>query len=197
MFMNTIAIDDPLTERYQESDQAPWLGTISHKGHCEAFTEIYEKFQPRIYRYILFRVTDETTAEDLTSQVFMKAWEGIDHYQPAADQISPWLFTIAHNTIIDYYRTYKETIQLEMSGSLAGEGLTPEEESESLYEMKWLHEAIANLTAEQQHVVIMKYLKGWSTEEIASQMGKRTGTVRALQMRALQSLSKQMTAGNP
>jgi RNA polymerase sigma factor (sigma-70 family) len=159
----------------------------------ESFASMYNQFVGKIYRYIYFRVADEKTAEDLTSQVFMKAWEGLDHFQPTGAQFITWLYTIAHNTIIDYYRTHKQTITLETSIRLPSEGLTPEEESESDLEKEVLHHAIQCLTAEQQNVVILKYINGMTTEEIASHLGKKTGTIRALQMRALQSLCKRMT----
>ncbi len=158
----------------------------------EAFSAIYNKYFSKIYRYILFRVADEKTAEDLTSQVFMKAWEKIDQYEPTGAQFVTWLFTIARNTTIDHYRTQKETVTLENSLKEPSNCLSPEEESVSHFEKESLRKAIQCLTREQQNVVILKFINGMSTEEIASQLGKRAGTVRALQMRALQSLSRQM-----
>ncbi len=158
----------------------------------EAFTEMYNNYVSKIYRYILFRVGDEKTAEDLTSLVFMKAWESLEHYRPTGAQFITWLFTIAHNTIIDHYRTYKDTVTLDTSIKEPSDRLSPEEESVSHFEKESLRKAIRNLTREQQNVVILKFIDGLTTEEIASQLGKRTGTVRALQMRALQSLSRLM-----
>ncbi len=76
------------------------------------FSSMYNQFVGKIYRYIFFRVADEKTAEDLTSQVFMKAWEGLDHFQPTGAQFITWLYTIAHNTIIDYYRTQNKQLLL-------------------------------------------------------------------------------------
>jgi RNA polymerase sigma-70 factor (ECF subfamily) len=168
------------------------LKQYQQETKLESFSDIYSRFFGKIYRYIFYRVSDEKTAEDLTSQVFMKAWENIDDYEPADAQLLTWLFTIAHNTIIDYYRTRKETVALDGSLTVPSDGLTPEEASETDFENEWLHQAIQKLTDEQKHVVVMKYMQGLTTEEIALQLGKKTGTVRALQMRALQSLSKYM-----
>ncbi len=165
----------------------------SSQATIEAFTEMYNNYVGKIYRYVLFRVGDEQIAEDLTSLVFMKAWESLEHFRPTGAQFITWLFTIAHNTIIDHYRTHKDTVALDTSIQEPGDRLSPEEESVSHFEKESLRKAIQKLTKEQQNVVILKFIEGLSTEEIASQLGKRAGTIRALQMRALQSLSRQMT----
>jgi RNA polymerase sigma-70 factor (ECF subfamily) len=186
-------LDLPETQLEEQSKVNPFNSIhLANEATPESFSEIYTKYMNKIYRYIFFRVGDEKTAEDLTSQVFMKAWERIDQYRPGGAQFLTWLYTIAHNTIIDHYRTKKETVALDASTGLASDGMTPEEASESHLERELLQQAIEKLTAEQQNVVILKYINGMSTEEIASHLGKKTGTVRALQMRALQSLSRQM-----
>jgi len=166
---------------------------ITKRPHLEAFSAMYNNYIGRISRYIYFKVTDEKIAEDLTSQVFMKAWERIDEYEPMGAQFITWLYTIAHNTIVDHYRTHKETVALDSSFTLASDGLSPEEESEHHLEYELLRQAIRTLTVEQQNVVILRFVNGMTTKQIASQLGKRVGTVRALQMRAIQSLSKQMS----
>ncbi len=186
-------MDLPEIQLEEQSKPNPFSPVdISQKATPESFSEIYALYTNKIYRYIFFRVGDEKTAEDLTSQVFMKAWERIDHYRPGEAQFVTWLYTIAHNTIIDHYRTKKETVALETSVSVPSDGLSPEEESEWHQERELLHQAIQKLTIEQQNVVILKYINGMSTEEIATYLGKKTGTIRALQMRALQSLCRQM-----
>jgi len=170
----------------------PARRVIPETTALEAFSTTYNQCAGKIHRYILFRVEDEKTAEDLTSQVFMKAWEKIDHFEPTGAQFITWLFTIAHNAVIDHYRTRKDTVALEVSMKEPNDRLSPEEESVSRFEEESLLQAIHKLTREQQNVVILKFMNGMSTEEIASHLGKTTGTIRALQMRALQSLSRQM-----
>lgn len=185
-----LTIQSPV-EISKETAQRPSINK-DDETNIQAFTDIYNNHAGRIYKYVLFRVGDEKTAEDLTSLVFMKAWESLDNYRPTGAQFITWLFTIAHNTIIDHYRTHKDTVALETSMVETSDLLSPEEESVSHFEEESLRKAIQKLTKEQQDVVILKFIDGLSTEEIASQLGKRTGTVRALQMRALQSLSRQM-----
>jgi RNA polymerase sigma-70 factor (ECF subfamily) len=158
-------------------------------GDSEAFAQLYDDCIERIYRYVYFRVTDEQTAEDLTSQVFFKAWENLDRCKSTGAPFIAWLYTIARNAVIDYYRTRKTTVALEEASSLASEEPAPDEEVELHFETESLKLALRELTDDQQQVVILKFISGMSTDEIAEHLGKRAGAVRALQMRALQALA--------
>jgi RNA polymerase sigma-70 factor (TIGR02952 family) len=175
-----------------EMDRQSELVTQAKAGDAEAFGHLYETYLDRIYRYIYFRVTDEQTAEDLISQVFTKAWENLDRYQPSGRPFIAWLYTIAHNTVIDHYRTRKDTVAIENTISLASDAPSPHEQVEMHFEADNLRAALQTLTPEQQQVVVLKFIAGMSTDEIAGQLRKSAGAIRALQMRALQALAKQM-----
>ena len=175
-----------------EMDRQGELVMLAKAGDAEAFGHLYETYLDRIYRYIYFRVTDEQTAEDLISQVFTKAWENLDRYQPSGRPFIAWLYTIAHNTVIDHYRTRKDTVAIENTLSLASDSPGPDEQVELHFEADSLRLALQTLTPEQQQVVVLKFIAGMTTDEIASQLHKSAGAVRALQMRALQALAKQM-----
>ena len=175
-----------------EMDRQSELVLLAKAGDAEAFGHLYETYLDRIYRYIYFRVTDEQTAEDLISQVFTKAWENLDRYQPSGRPFIAWLYTIAHNTVIDHYRTRKDTVAIENTLSLASDAPSPDEQVELHFEADNLRAALQTLTPEQQQVVVLKFIAGMTTDEIAAQLQKSAGAIRALQMRALQALSKQM-----
>lgn len=175
-----------------ETDRQTELVLLAKAGDAEAFGHLYETYLDRIYRYIYFRVTDEQTAEDLISQVFTKAWENLDRYQPSGRPFIAWLYTIAHNTVIDHYRTRKDTVAIENTLSLASDSPGPDEQVELHFEADNLRSALQTLTPEQQQVVVLKFIAGMTTDEIAAQLQKSAGAIRALQMRALQALAKQM-----
>lgn len=175
-----------------ETDRQGELVLLAKAGDAEAFGHLYETYLDRIYRYVYFRVTDEQTAEDLISQVFTKAWENLDRYQPSGRPFIAWLYTIAHNTVIDHYRTRKDTVAIESTVSLASDAPGPDEQVELHFEADNLRLALQTLTPEQQQVVVLKFIAGMTTDEIAAQLQKSAGAVRALQMRALQALAKQM-----
>jgi RNA polymerase sigma-70 factor, ECF subfamily len=160
-------------------------------GDTEAFGQVYDACVDRVYRFIFFRVSDVPTAEDLTSQVFLKAWRNLGRYRPNGP-ILAWLYTIARNTVIDHYRTFKQTVPLEEAAPVAVQNDSLDEMVEFGFEMEALQKSLQTLTDEQREVIILKFIAEFDTDQIARKMGKSEGAVRALQMRALQSLAKVM-----
>jgi RNA polymerase sigma-70 factor, ECF subfamily len=161
-------------------------------GDSEAFAELYDACVERVYRYIYFRVTDDATTEDLTSQVFLKAWENLDRYQIGSSPFVAWLYTIARHLVIDFYRTQKGSVPLDEVNALPAKEQSPAEEVELRFSLQAMRDGLQALTDDQQQVLILKYIAGLPNQNIAKLMNKREGAVRALQMRALQTLSRYM-----
>ncbi len=167
----------------------------ARSGDGEAFGRLYEKSLDRVYRYVYFRVTDDETAEDLTSKVFLKAWEGLPRFKAGKSPFIAWLYTIAHNAVIDYYRTKRQTAPLDEISSLPATDPLPDEQYDSLSAARALRESLQQLTGLQRDVVTMKLIDGMSTEQIAARLHRSCGAVRALQMRGLQALAKILQEG--
>jgi len=161
-------------------------------GDSEAFAQLYDAYVERVYRYIYFRVTDDAATEDLTSQVFLKAWENLDRYKTGSAPFIAWLYAIARNLVIDHYRTQKESVPLEEIASFPANEQTPAETVEVRFSLQAMRDGLQALTGDQQQVLILKFIAGLPNDNIAKVMHKRVGAVRALQMRALQTLSKYM-----
>ncbi|HAV76169.1 MAG TPA: RNA polymerase subunit sigma-24 [Anaerolineae bacterium] len=161
-------------------------------GNSEAFAQLYDAYLERVYRYIYFRVSDDALTEDLTSQVFLKAWENLDRYKIDSSPYIAWLYTVARNLVIDHYRTKKESLPLDDITPLASEDQTPLEEVEVRFSLQAMRDSLQSLTDDQQQVLILKFIAGLPNVDIAKMMNKKEGAVRALQMRALQTLSLRM-----
>src|ERR1051325_6921588 len=171
----------------------PQLVRNAKTGNSEAFGQLYDAYLERIYRFVYFRVEDQQTAEDITSQVFLKAWENLGRFQIGGTPFLAWLYTIAHNAVIDHYRTRKVTAALEdVRLSDPGHAEAVENEIDLNAEMKVIKEALQALTDDQQKVLTLRFIEGMSNNEIALHLGKREGAIRALQMRGLQALAKQL-----
>ena len=165
----------------------------AQSGNSEAFGQLYDAYMERIYRFVYFRVEDQQTAEDITSQVFLKAWNNLDRFSFNRTPYLAWLYTIAHNAVIDHYRTRKVTTALEdVQLSQQDHSEAVENEIDLNSEMKVIKEALQTLTDDQQKVLTLKFIEGMSNNEIALHLGKREGAIRALQMRGLQALAKQL-----
>ena len=162
-------------------------------GNSEAFGQLYDAYMERIYRFVYFRVEDQQTAEDITSQVFLKAWSNLDRFQFSRTPYLAWLYTIAHNAVIDHYRTRKVTTALDdVQLSQPDHSELVENEIDLSVEMRSVKTALQSLTDDQQKVLTLKFIEGMSNNEIARHLGKREGAIRALQMRGLQALAKQL-----
>lgn len=162
-------------------------------GEQQAFSLLYDAYVSSIYRFIYMRVEDQQTAEDITSAVFLKAWEKLGGYQQRGLPFRAWLFRIARNAVIDHYRTRKEVAPLEAAANFSdgserslSEGVAIKIEAETILAL------MNKLTEDQRNVLTLKLVHGLNTEEVAQALGKRQGAVRALQMRGLQTLAKLM-----
>jgi RNA polymerase sigma-70 factor (ECF subfamily) len=177
--------DSPLLEEARFVDQAK-------SGDPEAFARLYDAYVERVSRYIYFRVSEEIDTEDLVSQVFLKAWENLDRYKIGSSPFIAWLYTIARNLVIDHYRTKKDALPLEEAIALPSEMEMPDEEAQTRFDLEAMRDALQFLTSDQQQALILKYIAGLPNDSIAKIMNKQEGTVRGLQMRGLQTLSKYM-----
>jgi RNA polymerase sigma-70 factor (ECF subfamily) len=162
-------------------------------GNASAFGTLYEAYVDRIYRYVFFRVSDNATAEDITAQTFLKAWDRLDSFQPGRVPFVGWLYRIAHNVIVDHYRGVKPQVPLDDARpSRVSQTRELDDQIELHLETLRLRTALQKLTEDQQQVIILKFILGLDTAEIALHLGKEPGAVRALQMRALQSLARSL-----
>lgn len=173
-----------------EKSREDELVSRAREGDGEAFSELYERLADRIYRYVYFRVTDDETAEDLTSRVFLKAWEHLPRYKHSSSPFVAWLYTIAHNMIIDHYRTDRPTGHLDEIATLPASEPSPAEVCERRGDAEALRRALQQLTPAQREVITMKLLDGLETVEVARRLHKSQGAIRAVQMRALQALAE-------
>lgn len=160
------------------------------KHDHRAFVQLYDRFVDRIYRYVYFKVGSSTDAEDLTAQVFLRAWEAIGKYQVTGRPFTAWLYRIAHNLIVDHHRARRETVSLEETSPLEAPGTSLEEITQQHVNSELLRQALRRLTPDQQEVLLLRFLEGYSVAEVAQMMGRSRGAIRTLQHRALAALNR-------
>ncbi len=151
-----------------------------------AFGQLYELHLNAIYRYVYYRVGNAAEAEDLTEQVFLKAWEHVGAYDDRGLPFAAWLYRMAHNAVIDYRRTRRAAEPL--SELLVEKSAGPAEIAELHIEMERVAAALRQLSPDHQHVILLRFVQGCSHAEAAAIMGKSEGALRALQCRALACL---------
>ena len=174
----------------EKADRVGDLVDRASKGSGEAFGQLYQMYVDRIYNYIYYKTGHAVDAEDLTEQVFIKAWEAIRRFRFEGKPFAAWLFKVARNVVIDHYRTRKNNTDLsEVVSAIAKDG-DPEASAQRRATAQVLMTAIRHLTDEQQQVILLKFVDGMDNTEISAAMGKKEGAIRALQYRALLALQR-------
>lgn len=156
-----------------------------------AFEQFYQANIDRIYRYVFFRVgRNETVAEDLVSEIFMKALRNFHKYDETISK-SAWIYRIAHNHLANYFRDKKPQVDIDdVSYSLQGEdGREVLEKTEDALK---LEEALDKLTPEDRNLVTMKYLLGYSYKDMGVALEKTSDALKVATHRAMKKLRKIM-----
>ncbi len=175
--------EESLVRRAKENDEA-------------ALTQLYEENFDKIYRYVVLKIGDRTEAEDMTQQVFLKAFKSISGYRSKGSPFSSWLFRIAHNQMVDYWRKKSKRTTVPLEESLVGSSNSnPSSETEQKMDIENLVAATKQLTSLQRDVVSLRFAGGLSLAEVAKTLGKSEGAIKALQHSAVVSLRKIMAAG--
>ena len=160
----------------------------------EAFARLYEGYFDKIYRYIVIKVGNETEAEDMTQQVFLNALQSISSFRWQGAPFSAWLYRIAHNQVVDYYRmkpkrpTTFDDPPIDTSDS--SKDADPQRVTERNLSIEQLVKASQQLTEAQREVISLRFTSDLSTAEVAKIMGKSQGAVKALQHSAIVALRK-------
>jgi RNA polymerase sigma-70 factor, ECF subfamily len=186
-------VDYTLVATPSEDSQNSLDVTSAINGDVKAYGRIYTLYVERIYRYVYYLVRDKMTAEDLTEEVFIKAWKSIGNCKGRERTFSSWLYRIAHNHSIEMMRKNRREISFE-NVNIADDS-DPEKAAEDSLELQDVFEAVKSLPEQQKQVILLKFLDDAGNEEIGRILGKRQGTVRALQMRALINLRKKFDGG--
>jgi RNA polymerase sigma-70 factor (ECF subfamily) len=157
-----------------------------------ALTQLYEENFDKIYRYIVLKIGDRTEAEDMTQQVFLNALQSISSYKWKGMHFSSWLYRIAHNQVVDYYRKRSKhaTVPLDESLPIPAADGDPKHLIERKIEIEEIVVATRQLTKTQQEVISLRFASELSISEVAGVMGKSEGAVKALQHSAIVALRK-------
>ena len=178
-------------EPYEEQD-VDVLVQRARDGDAEAFGSLYDRYQPEILRYLTHRRRDQDLAEDLTQQVFLKAWEAVPRYQQRGVPFKAWLYRMAHNQMIDHFRARRPTTDLE--GIDVPEEPIAEQRLIRQELLDHLQGALDRLTEDHRQVLVLRFLMEKSAAEIGVIMDRKEVTVRGLQFRALRALRVEIEA---
>lgn len=166
------------------------LISLATEGSAEAFGALYEKYIDQIYNYIYYRTSNGKDAEDLCSRVFIRALRHIERYEDRGYPFSAWLYRIAHNLVVNWYRDQDRSEEISLAdhypppvvdGSVEGK-IEKQDEREQLLQV------LKRLPEDRQELLILKHVEGMTNLEIGQIMDKTEGAIKALYHRTLESL---------
>lgn len=173
-----------------ERDEIETLVERVQEGDSAALGALYDRLAERVYRFSLLRVGNHADAEDLTQRTFLKVIEALPRYQRRGIPFEAWLFRLARNAAVDLMRGRRTHEPLESARETRSPAPGPEAAAEQAAELAAAGQAMLQLTAEQREVISYRFAAGLTPREIGLLMGKREGTVRALQFRALTAMRR-------
>jgi len=174
--------------------------TRVQQGDKEAFAQLYEGYHNAVLRFIHGRIQNRATAEELTSETFLRAFRHINDITWQGRDIGAWFFTIARNLIADHFKSSRFRLE-----SPTGEPPSdrpdpdrrnnPETAATDYLTNRTLLTAVNQLNPEQRQCIVLRFLQGLSVAEVAQAMGKNEGAVKALQYRAVRNLRQNLPEG--
>ena len=169
------------------------------KNNGEAFVELYDRYYSQIFGYVLRRTANIDVAQDVTSEVFFKAFKNLRQFHWRGVPFSSWLYRIATNEIANYFTKNKpwQFSLEEVSNSVSSsdplaetELIEAEAELRRREDFLTLHENISKLQLKYQEVIVLRFFEDKQLKEIGEILGKREGTVKSLLHRGLEKLRK-------
>jgi len=170
------------------------LLTTAQGGDADAFGELYERYAPRVFRYLYAHLGNRLDAEDLTEEVFLRVWRTLPNYQEQGVPFLAFLFRVAHNALIDYYRHVSkpgQEVSIE-NMALIDHGPGPGELVMTLLEHQQLRQTLLQMREDYRTVLVLRFLSELTPDETAQVMGRSSGAVRVLQHRALAALRRML-----
>ncbi len=175
--------DDELVKRAQ-------IKPLGDASGAEAIGELYDRYNEQVFRYVWARIYDRNSAEDLTGEVFVRMVANIPKYRPTSTPFLAWLYRIAHNLVIDYYRKEenKRELHLDQVDQLLVDTNNPADATEDKMFYNRLKNALLEINPTWQEVITLRFLMGMSLQEVATTLGKSVGAVKVAQHRGLKEL---------
>lgn len=191
---NTSSASTTVRRPSADSDSARMMELVerAQAGEADAFGRLYDQYSDTVYRYIYYRVGGKATAEDLTSETFLRALRRISTFTWQGRDFGAWLVTIARNLVADHFKSSRFRLEVTTGEMLDANEVerSPEDSVLESLSNAALLEAVRKLNPQQQECVTLRFLQGLSVAETARVMGKNEGAIKTLQYRAVRTLAR-------
>lgn len=165
---------------------------MTEKSNLREFNELYDQYVRKIFNFIYYKTHHKETAEDLTSETFMKALKNFDKFDGGRGKFSTWIYQIARNTVIDHYRAKKVNLNIDDVWDLSDDDQDIIRDLDASKKLKEVKKYLKNLASDQREIVLMRVWEGMSYREIAEALGKEEGNCRVIFSRTIKALKEEM-----
>lgn len=162
------------------------------QGSSQSFGQLYERYADRVYRYLVFRMHDATEAEDLTAETFIKAFQNIRRYRIEQTPFAAWLFRIAHNVMIDHWRTMTRRPSVTWEEMETMPNSAASHELNQVFTRAELEWGMAQLTDLQYQVIALRFGADCSITETARALERSELAIKDAQHKALVAMRKRL-----
>ena len=160
--------------------------------HADGFRALYDRYLPRVYRYLLSRSGSGDEAADLTQIVFTRAYHNLSHYRPGRAPFAAWLFRIARNAAADAHRRRRTTVSWDglPEALTATDSAQPEVISERRERLAHLRTLLARIAPDKRELLALRFAGDLSSREIAAVVGKSEAAVKKQLTRTIAQLKE-------
>jgi RNA polymerase sigma-70 factor (ECF subfamily) len=184
-----------VTGHWQDTTDAELLYR-AQDGNAEAFGELYERHAQSVFRFLYSHLSNRLDAEDLTGEVFLRAWRSLPKFREQGVPFISYLLRVARNALIDFYRRTRNVQEDDIEETVIPDRqVGPAEMVTAKLENQKLRKTLEQLHDEYRTVLTLRFISELSVEETSAVMGKSDGAVRVLQHRALAALRKLLEDG--
>ena len=169
----------------------------AQSGSAAAFSALYEHYYDSIFRYVSFRTGNIAEAEDITAEVFVRMIESIHRFKWKGYPFSSWLFRIAHNLVVDFYRKKgrRNVVPMDSAPPIVETAVFDVDARMDVeLAMGDVRKAMESLTELQREAITLRFAAGLSISETAKAMGRKDNAVKALQHAGLKKLRRTLCA---
>ena len=159
----------------------------------QALIEVYDLYSLELYRYAVRMLADQDLAEECVAETFSRFLYALKHRNGPRQNVRAYLYRIAHNWITDYFRKRSPASVMLVPETIPENGMDLQDSLIQDLEEQQVLTALHLLTPDQRQVVVLKYIEGWQTKEIAQALDKPVGAIKSLQHRALNTLRRILT----
>jgi RNA polymerase sigma-70 factor (ECF subfamily) len=178
--------------RATPEDVLKQLVNRAKEGDKRAYGRLFRLCYKDIYDYILRRVGNVHDAEDLTMTVFTKGYIGVGSFEERGYSVRAWFYRIAHNSVVDYFRVSRESVDIDEIPGFVSEEEAIEDILTLKGELDRLYQEVTRLPPAQAEVLVLRFMRDLSVSETAQVLDKKEVTIRALQFKGIRNLRERM-----